>query len=152
MQEQDPKERHLRRHGALHLHPYRVTDSLFAESEFFDSRDLLVVKYEMLRRVLVDGVSVVDAVKRFGFSRACFYKTLAAFEQGGLVALLPDRPGPRRAHKLTEEILTWMDAQAATHGPLSSNDLVKLMLQHHDMRVHPRSVERALAKRKKGAP
>ena len=73
------------------LAPIAVIDPLFDQSEFFDPRDLMLVKYEMLRRVRVDGVSVVEAAERFGFSRAGFYKTLSAFQRMGLVGLIPAR-------------------------------------------------------------
>ena len=46
----DPKSQALRRQ-ALHPHPEHVTDDLFVTREFFDPRDVVQVKYEMLRRV-----------------------------------------------------------------------------------------------------
>ena len=51
----DPKTDALREQGCLHPHPEKVTDEAFAASAFFDPRDLVQVKYEMLRRVRVDG-------------------------------------------------------------------------------------------------
>ena len=47
----DPKNLALRQQGSLHPHPEEVADDLFLTNEFFDSRDLVQVKYEMLRRV-----------------------------------------------------------------------------------------------------
>lgn len=145
----DPKEQHLRKHAAFHAYADGVADPLFEESEFFDPRDLVLVKYEMLRRVQVDGLSVIEAAKRFGFSRAGFYKTLSAFQRLGLVGLIPARPGPRQAHKLTGEILAFLDEQVGARGPLSAAELAALLLQKRKVRVHPRSIERALARREK---
>ena len=51
----DPKTEALRQQGCLHPHPEKVTDEAFDANEFFDPRDLVQVKYEMLRRVRVDG-------------------------------------------------------------------------------------------------
>ena len=51
-------------------------DELFLRHEFFDPRDLVQVKYEMLRRVRVDGASVSQAARDFGFSRTAFYRAL----------------------------------------------------------------------------
>jgi len=51
----DPKAEILRERGCLHPHPEKVSDEAFATNEFFDPRDLVQVKYEMLRRVQVDG-------------------------------------------------------------------------------------------------
>ena len=46
----DPKDRPLRQQGSLNPHPDQVTDELFRNNNFFDARDLVQVKYEMLRR------------------------------------------------------------------------------------------------------
>jgi len=54
----DPKTRALQQEASLHPHPDQVTDELFLRQEFFDARDLVQVKYEMLRRVQSEGQSV----------------------------------------------------------------------------------------------
>lgn len=84
----DPKADALREHGCLHPSPEKVVDELFASGAFFDARDLVQVKYEMLRRVRVDGNSVSDSAARFGLSRPSYYQAQAAFDAGGLQALL----------------------------------------------------------------
>jgi transposase len=146
----DQKEQHLRKHGAFYAGAAGVVDPLFDQSEFFDPRDLMLVKYEMLRRVQVDGISVMETAKRFGFSRAGFYKTLSAFQRQGMAGLIPGRPGPRRAHKLTDALLGFIDELLAARGPLPAAELATLVFQGRDVRVHPRSIERALARRTKG--
>ncbi len=85
--------------------PEAVRDERFAGSEFLDPRDLVQVKYEMVRRVRVDGDTVARSAQEFGFSRPSFYEAAAALDTGGLAGLVPARPGPRRAHKLTDEVL-----------------------------------------------
>lgn len=146
------KEQHLRNCGIWNAVTGAVTDGLFADSEFFDPRDLILVKYEMLRRVRVDCLSVMEAAQRFGFSRAGYYKVRSAYQRSGLIGLLPARPGPRQAHKLTDEILKFIDEQLAAQGELSPSQLAVLILQDRKLSVHPRSIERALARReKKGA-
>jgi len=146
------KEQHLRNCGAWNATTDAVTDGLFADSDFFDPRDLILVKYEMLRRVRVDCLSVMEASQRFGFSRAGYYKVRSAYQRSGLIGLIPARPGPRQAHKLTDEILEFIDEQLAAQGELSPSQLAVLILQNHKLSVHPRSIERALARReKKGA-
>jgi hypothetical protein len=59
----------LRQQGVLNPHPEAVTDPLFQTGDFFDSRDLLQAKYEMLRRVEVDKMPVTEAAAVFGLSR-----------------------------------------------------------------------------------
>ena len=68
----DPKSTALREQGFFHPHAERITDALFLEHDFFDARDLLQVRYEMLRRVSVDGVSVTHTARDFGISRPTF--------------------------------------------------------------------------------
>jgi hypothetical protein len=65
---QDGKQAALRQNGALNPHPQHVTDRLFQENEFFDARDLVQVKYEMLRRVRVERAPVSQSAAAFGFS------------------------------------------------------------------------------------
>src|SRR5438128_2265832 len=101
----DPKQEILRRQGTLNPHPDSVTSPLFQNSDFFDSRDLLQIKYEMLRRVETEDAPVSQAVREFGFSRPSFYQAQTAFQQGGLNGLLPQKRGPRQAHKLTSEVI-----------------------------------------------
>ena len=69
----DDKTRTLREHGCLNPHPERVRDPRFLDNAFFDPRDLVQVKYEMLRRVREDGESISGSAARFGLSRPTFY-------------------------------------------------------------------------------
>ena len=109
----DPKAESLREQGCLNPHPERVHDELFAAGDFFDARDLVQLKYEMLRRVQVDGRPVSHSAKSFGFSRPTFYQAQQAFTAGGLPALVPKKPGPRRAHKLSEEVVGFLEQALA---------------------------------------
>lgn len=145
----DPKADALRKQGCLHPRPEEVTDEAFAASEFFDPRDLVQVKYEMLRRVRVDGQAISRAASRFGLSRPSYYQAQEAYDAGGLPALLPKKPGPRRAHKLSEAVVTALEEALAEQPELSSQDLVALVQVRFGLSVHPRSVERALARQEK---
>jgi hypothetical protein len=88
MPEKDPKLEALRDGGSLNPRPQDVSDPLFANDSFFDPRDLVQVKYEMLRRVQNEGHSVTGAATAFGFSRPSFYQALSALEQGGRALFL----------------------------------------------------------------
>lgn len=145
----DPKAEILRERGCLHPHPEKVSDEAFATNEFFDPRDLLQVKYEMLRRVSVDGQPVSRAAADFGLSRPSYYQAQAAYEGGGLPALLPKKPGPRRAHKLSEEVVMALRRALAEQPELSAQALVQLAAERFGISVHPRSIERALARQEK---
>jgi len=145
----DTKTDALRKRGCLHRHPEKVTDEAFAANHFFDARDLVQVKYEMLRRVRVDRVPVSRSAASFGLSRPSFYRAQAAYEEGGLPALLPRKPGPRRAHKLSAHVVAALRISLAEQPDLSPQDLVELVKARFGVSVHPRSIERALARQEK---
>ncbi|HVM15070.1 MAG TPA: helix-turn-helix domain-containing protein [Egibacteraceae bacterium] len=143
---EDPKIEALRAERSLNPRPEAVADEQFANSEFLDARDLVQVKYEMVRRVRVDGLPVSRSTAAFGFSRPSFYEAAAAIDSGGLAALVPARPGPRRAHKLTEEVVAFAREQREAEPSMRSAELADAIEERFGIRVHPRSVERALAR------
>lgn len=148
-QRMDAKGRALAEHGVLNPRPQTVTDELFQAGGFFDPRDLVLVKYEMLRRVRVDGRTITEAAAAFGFSRPAFYQTQATFEDQGLPGLIPGRPGPRRAHKLSDAVMEFVDQQREKDPTLRAPALAAMIRRRFGMSVHPRSIERALARRPK---
>lgn len=137
----------LRRQGALHPNPNIVQDEAFRQREFFDARDLVQVRYEMLRRHQVDGKAVAAVADAFGVSRQAFYTTETAFEQMGISGLLPRRRGPQRAHKCTDEILDFVE-QWRANSP-TEKDVTEAIRKRFGISINPRSIERALARRKK---
>lgn len=142
----DPKVEALRAERSLNSRAEQVADEAFTASEFLDARDVVQVKYEMVRRVRIDGASVTGSSAAFGFSRPSFYQAAAAIDTGGLAALVPARPGPRRAHKLTEQIVEFAAAARAGDPSLRAADLAGQIAARFSVVVHPRSVERALAR------
>ena len=144
----DPKTESLRARQALHPEPQKVQDPMFQDSELFDPRDLVQVKYEMLRRVAVDGSAVTAATAAFGLSRPSFYEARKAFDAGGLPGLLPKKRGPRQAHKLTDEVLDFVEELRA-EGILDGRVLAERVAERFAVVVHPRSIERALRRREK---
>ena len=90
----DPKLAALTASGTVNPHAQDVRDPVFVDSNFFDARDLVQVRYEMLRRVRLEGQSVAQSAARFGVSRPTFYKVLADFNRDGLAGLLPVKRGP----------------------------------------------------------
>ena len=143
---EDAKTEALREQRSLNPRPDQVTDEVFGGSEFFDPRDLVQVKYEMVRRVQFEGAPVGRTAAAFGFSRPSFYDAAAAVEAEGLAGLVPQRPGPRRAHKLTDEVVAFAEAKLAADPSLRPRDLVDAIEARFGIRVHPRSVERALVR------
>ena len=139
----------LREQGCLNRRAEGVVDELFEDSEFFDAHDLLQVKYELVRRVTIDRVPISVAANAFGVSRPTVYQAIASFQDAGLAGLLPNRPGPRRAHKLSEEVVAFIRKTLAKSPELRSADLVTTLWERFELEVHPRSIERALARDEK---
>jgi transposase len=147
----DDKTESLKQYGALNPHPRRVTEEMFSDSalEFFDPRDLVQVKYEMLRAVDKDGHSVKQASETFGFSRPAFYQAQSQFKQGGVAGLVKKRPGPKSAHKLTADILAYIEEKVKNGEPIGARRLAPLIKEKFGKDLHPRSIERAVTRRKK---
>src|SRR6266567_7851532 len=145
----DAKRRLLRQQGVLHPHPESVTAALFQDSGFFDPCDLIQVKYEMLRRVEAEQLPVSRAAIEAGLSRPSFYQAQAALQQGGLAGLIPQKPGPHGAHKLTAQVLDFLDRQRARQPEMKGAELARLVQDQLGITVHPRTVERVLSRRQK---
>jgi transposase len=147
----DGKIDSLKKYGSLNPHPQKVTEKMFSDSEtdFFDSRDLVQVKYEMLRAVEKESQSVKQASEAFGFSRPAFYQAQSQFKQEGIIGLVKKRPGPKSAHKLTDEILFFIEENIEDDKPLRARKLAPSIKEKFGKDVHPRSIERAIARRKK---
>ena len=147
--EERKKEDALRANGTFNPRAERVSDALFVRGDFFDARDLVQVKYEMLRRVREDGLSVAQAAAAFGFSRVAYYEIQGAWQCQGMGGLLPRPRGPKHAHKLTDEVMDFVHAAQAKDAALRASGLAEQVRERFGIEVHPRSIERALARQSK---
>jgi transposase len=145
----DSKVQALREKGVLNPHPKRIRDEEFLQEDFFDARDLVQVKYEMLRRVKVEGSAISLAAKSFGFSRPAFYQAQSAFDGHGLPGLVPKRRGPKGGHKLNEEVMAFIEALIEEDRGLKREELSQKVKAEYGVQLHPRSIERALKRRQK---
>jgi len=91
---------------------------------------------------------VSHAAAGVGFSRPSYYEAAAALARDGLPGLVPAKPGPRRGHKLTDEVLDHAEALLAADASMRPADLVEPVHDRFGVRVHPRSIERALHRRR----
>ncbi|MCY1200059.1 Helix-turn-helix domain protein [compost metagenome] len=149
MTKPDPKHERLKRLGVLNPHPERVRAPWFQSGDFFDTNDLIQVKYEMLRHVSVDGASKADAAALFGMSRPTFYQAEAAFAREGLAGLVPKQRGPKGAHKLNAEVMAFVEQHVEGDGFIHARTLAERLEAELGISVHPRSIERAIARKKK---
>jgi transposase len=63
--------------------------------------------------------------------------------------LLPAKKGPRRAHKLSETVMSFVHEQLEAEPSLGMATLVEQVRERFGLTVHPRSVKRALARHAK---
>jgi len=143
----DKKRNALRKYAALNRQPQRVRDELFDRDDFFDARDLVQVKYEMLRKVRAENKTVSDAAAAFGFSRPSFYQAKEAFETEGVLGLVPKKRGPRAPHKINEQVLQFV--QALSDEGFTLEQIARRVEMDLGVRVHPTNIARRLAASKK---
>ena len=143
------KRKALKERGTLNLRAYAVCDPAFQENVFLDAQDLVLVKNEMLRRVSLEGCSVTEAVVRFGVSDPPNHRAQTDFERDGLAGRVPDRRGPRRPHKLTVEVAEFLEGKMRREDGLGAKKLAARVEVQFGRKVHPRTIERGLARAKK---
>jgi transposase len=145
----DQKTLALKQTRTLNSRPDAIADTLFRENPFFDPKDLLQVRYEMLRRHSVERVSIVDVATIFGVSRPTVYQAQTAFQHAGLSGLLPKPRGPKEGHKLSAEVIDYVRTLRAANPDLTTVACVQAVQETFGITIHRRSLERALASKKK---
>jgi transposase len=140
----DPKAHFLAQCGALHPHPHRVQDSLFRGSTFFDPRDLVQVRYEMVRRFRVSGHAAVGVAGSFGVSRQSLYVLARALRDRGLPGLFPGKRGPRAPSKCTDAVLALVHARLAESPGLTPDELRNDIQRRLGVHLHRRTLQRQL--------
>jgi transposase len=143
----DGKAEALAASRTLNPRPEKVTDPAFRPGGFFDPADLVQVKYEMVRKVEVDGAPPGRTAAEFGLSRQSLYSARTALADHGLAGLLPGKPGPKGGHKLTDEVVDHLRQLLRADPRLRPEQLADAVERHFGVRVHPRSVQRALSRR-----
>lgn len=145
----DPKGEALAQNGALNPRPEAVRDPLFAANPFFDARDLVQVRYEMVRRHQADGVAIGDVAAAFGVSRPTYYKAQSALQNAGLAGLLPGKRGPKGGHKVSAEMIAFVTELRTRNPALTTPQCLHAIEERFGVKMHRRSLERALARKKK---
>lgn len=148
MGKKDKKEEFLEAAGALNPKPEQVEDRKFClRHGFFDPRDKIQVKYEMLRAHEVDGESISEAAPRFGYTRESFYMSKGRFEVEGIPGLVDRKRGRKGPDKLTEEIMEFLRQSKRQDPRLSGARLCEMVTERYGVKLHKRTVEKAVAGR-----
>lgn len=113
--QQDPKVEALHSPAQLGPPADAVSDPAFEGSGFLDARDLVQVKYEIVRRVRVDKPPSVGRPSPSG-SRPSFYEATAAFDEAGLAGLVPQPPIVANSRLDSPSSRPLRGQRAPTHG------------------------------------
>jgi transposase len=144
------KTEFLRKEGLINLRPDRVTHDLFNKYEFFDPLDLPQVRYEMLRIVRVEKISVTEACRLFGFSREYFYRLEKNFISHGYASLLGASRGRRPLIALNQEIVNYIVHRKMTDPTLTGERLRLELKTNYQVDCSRRTVERIIEKLRLG--
>jgi transposase len=139
----EAKRRALQASGTFNPRHERVGHPLFQQSDFFDPCDLLQLKYETLRALKEEGFSIARAAADFGLSRPTIYQAQNHFQERGLEGLLPGKPGPKSPHKLTAEVRQHLRELIQAEPELGARELARRVRQRFDLKLHPRTIEKA---------
>jgi transposase len=140
------KGENLEENGCFNGNHSKVTADIFGSSPFFDKRDIVQVKYEMIRAVSKSEGSVTDISDAYGFSRKSCYQASKAFELGGICALVPQKKGPKGPSKLNAEVLAFINAFSEEHKNATARELSAALEAEKEIKVHPRTICRHLKK------
>ncbi len=132
----------LRRARCLHRSPENVKDERFTQqSDFFDNRDIVQVKYELLRRCEVEGSDVASTCPDFGFSRTTYYKVQQAFLSGGMPSLMGRQRGRPKPIKVTDVVLGYTIAEKAKNPKLTAKDMAAALDTRYHVHLSERMVQ-----------
>jgi len=142
------KEESLKGNNSFNRCFMNVNAEVFINNPFFDAKDLVQVKYEMLRAVAKDGRRVSDVASEFGFSRKTYYQIYKAFEDDGLNALVPKKTGPKGPNKLHGEVSEFIESYVHENKNAKAPEIAAKLEEALEVRVHPRTIERYFEKKR----
>ena len=142
-----PKDDTLKKTGCFNNNHENVTASIFESTPFFDRKDIVQVKYEMIRAVSKDEGSITEIADTYGFSRKSYYQASEAFKSGGLYALIPKKTGPKGPYKLNAEVLGFIDSYLADHKSAKAKEISIWLETEKGVKVHLRTIYRCLEKK-----
>jgi len=146
------KEDTLKKNGCFNSNYKNVSAAIFKTVPFFDKKDIVQVKYEMIRAASKEEGSITEIADAYGFSRKSYYQINEVFQTGGLYALIPKKSGPKGPHKLTQEVLEFIDTYLADHKNAKAIEISMQLEAEKGIKIHPRTIYRYLEKKTSPRP
>lgn len=150
MNEREEKRHVLKQARALHEHPERVRAPLFRSHWFFDPEDKVQVKYEMLRAREVEGTSLTEACRLYGFTRESYRHILAHFRLEGIRGLFERKRGRHGPLKATGRVREFIQAQRQAEATVSVGKLIERCREQLGVQLSRRTVFRVLEAEEEG--
>ena len=144
MNEREKKRKVLKQARALNDHPERVRAPLFTAHPFFDPEDKAQVKYEMLRAREVEGTSLTESCRLYGFTRESYRHILARFSQEGIRGLFERKRGRHGPLKATDRVREFIRAERRRQAELSVEELIERCREELGVVLSRRTVFRIL--------
>jgi transposase len=138
----------LKANGTYNRRHEYVKEPKFSEDGFYDPRDIVQVKYEMLRDVQYSDRPIGAVSGAFGFSRTAYYNIRESFENEGMSALIPEKPGPKQPHKLTGALEGYIEEYIAMRPNASAAEIAAAIKSEKGVQISKRTIERHAAKKK----
>jgi transposase len=139
------KHQALLQAGLLYPKAVRVHSPLFLRLPFFDPRDKLQVKYEMLRSHEADRMSITEAADLFAYTRQGFYLVQKAFQAEGMGGLVEKKRGRRGPVKCSPAVVNFVLKEKHAHPELTGRELAARLHKHKGVQVHRRTIEKIIA-------
>ena len=108
------------------------------------ANDEIARKFAMLVEGKCLGLGPTKAAEKYGYTKQRFFQLLAAFEQGGSMALMSKKKGPKTNYVRTENVVS----QVIRHrflDPDANAEVIAQKMKQTGIKVSQRSVERVIA-------
>ena len=106
--------------------------------------DEILLKLVMLIEGECEGLGAAAAAAKYGYSRQRYYQLLTAFRQGGCLALLSRKPGPKAPSRRTPDVIREVIRHRFLDPNASADVIAQKICQTGSAAVAVRSVYRIL--------
>ncbi len=106
--------------------------------------DPLQKRYEFIREGTLSKKPVAEICQKYNLSRDMYYYYRQKFDEGGLIALQEEKPGPRQPHKINKELVNRIIGLKFDEPELSIYQLSH-RLKSEGYEISSRSISRVLA-------
>jgi len=138
----------LMKNGTYNKNHSKVKKEKFQEGGFYDPMDIVQVRYEMIKEAGDGGKAIEQVTGEYGYSRASYYHIKGDFDNGGMIALVPEKTGPRSPSKLTGDLQEYIANYVEGNPRASSSQIAMAIEQDKGVTVNKRTVERFRSKKK----